>query len=224
MEPVDKIKARADALNALGLDQSAGPEDIREAWRQIAFHAHPDHTGGDYSDFSQAKSAYDFLRKEGLTGKGAEFSAMPRRPRLKKRVIELAAEEIAACRARLNPDLALSHLPDAPDADCGDGTCRDKTCESDHVPDAVGCFGRDLTFFVATPVCEGANRVALPTSVLTSRRHNETEILSFQSRDSGSGDVVIPDTIRERKFPGAKSVKIRFEADQQIRDEFWIAS
>ncbi|MEM9127906.1 MAG: J domain-containing protein, partial [Pseudomonadota bacterium] len=60
--------------------------------------------------------------------------------------------------------------------------------------------------------------------VLTSARTVETEILSFQSNDTGSGEVVVPDTICERKFPGAKSVRIRFEADQDMRDEFWLAS
>jgi len=59
MEPVDKINARTDALADLGLAANASPDDIRNAWRQIAFHAHPDHTGGDCADFSRAKVAYD---------------------------------------------------------------------------------------------------------------------------------------------------------------------
>ena len=216
MEPVDKIRARSDALADLGLAPSAGADDIRDAWRQIAFQAHPDHRNGDCTNFSRAKAAYDFLRKEGLTVKGPAGSVarMPRRPRLKKRVIELAQEDIATCKAMLSPDRALSHETSVNEVSSGDG--------SDHVPDAVGFFGRHLTYFVATPVCEGANRVALPTSVLTSARHTETEVLSFQSKDTGPGEVVVPETIRERKFPGAKSVRIRFEADQDIRDEFWL--
>ncbi|NVO54441.1 J domain-containing protein [Rhodobacteraceae bacterium B1Z28] len=218
MEPVDKIKARADALADLGLDQCAGSDDIRDAWRRIAFHAHPDHTGGECANFSRAKMAYDFLRKEGLTAKGPTHSGqrMPRRPRVKKRIIELPQEDIATCKAMLNPDRALPHMPVTGDTQSDTAPCS----TSDHVPDAVGCYGRHLTYFVATPVCEGANRVALPTSVLTSARHTETEVLSFQSKDTGAGEVVVPEPIRERKFPGAKSVRIRFEADQDIRDEF----
>ncbi|WP_120631884.1 J domain-containing protein [Ruegeria sp. EL01] len=222
MEPVDKIKARTDALADLGLDANASPDDIRNAWRQIAFHAHPDHKGGDCSDFSRAKVAYDYLRKQGLTVKGAANSAArrPRRPRLKKRIIELAQEDIAACGAMLNPEQALSHNPGLSDS----SPDKKYFSASDHVPEAVGCFGRNLTYFVATSVCEGANRVALPTSVLTNTRHTETEVLSFQSKDMGAGEVVVPDTICESKFPGAKSVRIRFEADQDMRDEFWLAS
>ncbi|KIC41557.1 molecular chaperone DnaJ [Ruegeria sp. ANG-R] len=219
MEPVSKIKARAEALQVLGLPPGANANEIREAWRNVAFHDHPDHTDGDYSGFSQAKAAYDFLRREGMTCKGSSDSSVPRRPRLKKRVIELAAEEIKACRDLLSSDRALSDFSE-PD---GPGATEVKIASSDHIPDAIGCFGRDLTYFIASPVCEGSNRVALPTSVLASCRKAETEILTFQSKSSGSGDIVIPDPIRERKFPGAKSVRIRFEADQQMRDMFELA-
>ncbi|NOD35320.1 MULTISPECIES: J domain-containing protein [unclassified Ruegeria] len=220
MEPVDKVRARTDALADLGLPPSASSREIREAWRQIAFHSHPDHREGDSSGFSRAKAAYDFLRKEGLAKKGGGKAGptQPRRPHLKKRIIELPQEEISACKAMLSPDQVLSHrhgeddTPGIPEA-----------CVSDHVPDAVGCYGRHLTYFVTTPVHHGANRVALPTTVLSGARHTEAEILSFQSKDTGAGEVVIPDTIRERKFPGAKSVKIRFDADQDIRDQFWLA-
>ena len=221
MEPVSNITARAEALQVLGLSQNAKGSDIRNAWRGIAFHAHPDHTDGDYSDFSRAKTAYDFLRKEGLTATKPDGPAQPRRPRLKKRVIDLAADEIEHCRNMLNPDQALCHLADDQDMAMECGT---RDVASDHIPEAIGCFGRELTYFVATPVCEGSNRVALPTSVLVSCRKAEAEILSFQSKNAGPGEVIIPDTIRERKFPGAKSVKIRFEADQTMRDAFYLAS
>lgn len=218
MEPVNQKSARADALQVLGLSQNATARDIRNAWRDIAFHAHPDHTGGDYSGFAKAKTAYDFLRKEGMT-KEPDGPAMPRRPQLKKRLIDLGASEIELCRNILRPDQALCHLSE----DQAD-LAVDEDTASDHVPEAIGCFGRELTYFVNTPVCEGANRVALPTSVLASCRNSEPEILSFQSKSAGPGEVIIPDTIRERKFPGAKSVKIRFEADQSMRDEFSLAS
>ena len=111
MEPVDKVRARTDALADLGLPPSASSNEIREAWRQIAFHSHPDHRDGDSSGFSRAKAAYDFLRNEGLTkrGGGKAGQAQPRRPRLKKRIIELPQEDIAACKAMLSPEEVLSH-------------------------------------------------------------------------------------------------------------------
>ncbi len=217
MEPVDKIQARTEALQVLGLDQTASSSDIRNAWRDIAFHAHPDHTGGDCAQFSQAKAAYDFLRDEGLTGAVAG-PARPKRPKLRRRLVELAEEAIATCQSLLDPDRALAYR----DAD-GQPKARPRP-SSDHIPTAVGCHGRDLTFFVATPVCEGENRVALPTSLLANRRKIEAEILAFRAKNSGAGEVVVPDTIRERKFPGARSVKIRFEAGQRAREQFWQAT
>lgn len=216
MEPVEKIVARADALDALGLDQNAGSDDIRDAWRQIAFYAHPDHKDGDSTGFTRAKEAYDFLRREGLTVKG-QATGKPRRPKLRKRIIELEGTDIDACRVLLNT--ALAHDPGVD----GQSSEEQAASEADHIPDAVGFYGRHLTYFVSTPVCMGSNRVALPTSFLASARRLETEVLSFQSKDTGAGEVVIPDTITARKFPGAKSVRIKFDADQQVRDEFWLA-
>lgn len=142
---------------------------------------------------------------------------MPRRPKLRKRVIELESADIDACRVLLNT--ALAHSPDG----AGVNPYAQSTTEADHVPEAVGFYGRHLTYFVSTPVCEGSNRVALPTSFLASARRMETEVLSFQSNDAGAGEVVVPDTITERKFPGAKSVRIKFDANQQMRDDFWLA-
>ncbi|MGV6805688.1 MAG: J domain-containing protein [Ruegeria sp.] len=214
MEPVDKIQARAEALEALGLDQTASGTELRNAWRKIAFQAHPDRAGGDSKRFSQAKSAYDFLRKDGMFGKPAG-SAFPRRPKLRKRIVELAEDTIEACRHLLKP--IQTHLSEtqAPNQTTAASEC------TDHIPAAVGCHGRDLTYFVATPVSEGENRIALPTSILASCRNVETEILSFQAKNAGGGEIVIPDPIRERKFPGARSVKIRFEAGQKDREHFW---
>ncbi|WP_170409659.1 J domain-containing protein [Ruegeria atlantica] len=215
MQTAEKIKARTEALYALGLDQNASSDDIRSAWRNIAFHGHPDQAQGDSSGFTRAKDAYDFLRKEGLAGKGAG-SGKPRRPKLRRRILALESSDINACRALLNTALPnRSDEVEVPESEL--------LCKSDHVPDAVGFFGRHLTFFVSTPVFEGANRVALPTSVLASSRQTETEVLNFQSNDSGGGEVVVPDAITARTFPGAKSVRIRFDADQQMRDEFQLA-
>ncbi len=223
MEPADKIRARQDALAHLGLDPSANSDDIREAWRHIAFHAHPDHTEGDSSGFANAKAAYDLLRREGMVAKGTAGSAArkPRRPKIRKRVIELDATAIDACRDMLRNVLSQSKESDADPVSSGKGA---QSALSDHIPEAVGCNGRHLTYFVTSSVCEGANRVALPTTVLAGCRHAETEVLSFQSKESGAGEVVVPDAIMARKFPGAKSVRIRFESNQRTRDDYCMAS
>ncbi|WP_254430634.1 MULTISPECIES: J domain-containing protein [unclassified Ruegeria] len=211
------IKARSDALLELGLSANATARDIREAWRNVAFHEHPDHAGGDYSEFSRAKAAYDFLREQGLTTASRPQTKKPRRPQLRKRVVELTAEEKETCDTLLRNERALSsdRLNSADNGICA-------SC--DHLPDAIGCHGRDLTYFVPTPVREGQNRVALPISVLSGARNADPQIVTFKAKSAGQGEIVVPDNIRERKFPGARSVRIRFNADEQMRDSFWLAS
>ncbi|WP_170753299.1 J domain-containing protein [Ruegeria lacuscaerulensis] len=217
MEAVEKIKARTDALFALGLDHNASSNDIRNAWRKIAFSAHPDRADNDCSDFVRAKDAYDLLRQEGLTTKNP-MHGKPKRPKLRKRVIRLKDTEVSACRDLLAR--ALAHSGNIAPTDDGDQIVAD----SDHIPSAIECFGRNLIYFVKSPVCKGANRVALPTSVLVGFRKTETEVLNFQSKNAGAGEVVVPDAIMARKFPGAKSVRIRFDADQALQDAFELAS
>jgi len=63
---------------------------------------------------------------------------------------------------------------------------------------------------VATPLRGGINRVALPTNILEDPRKAKPEIISFRANDSGAGDVEIPEVLRARLFPGARSVCIRF--------------
>lgn len=53
---------RAEALKILGLEESAGPDDIKEAHRRLIANLHPDHGGTDYlaAKINQAK---DLLTK-----------------------------------------------------------------------------------------------------------------------------------------------------------------
>ncbi len=198
MEPIDRIKARASAFEVLGLAHRAGSDEVRAAWRSIVFRAHPDHRHGDGSEFTEAKKAYDFLRAEGLAGKDEddETSAMPRRPTLQSRVIDLNDEDTRTCHRMLNANPATPQ--------------KTAISPSNHVPDVIECSGRNLIYHIPTPVTEGANRVALPTSILTVANKKDFEVLTFNSKNSGYGELVVPEPIRQRKFPGAKSVSIRF--------------
>ncbi len=200
MEPIDRIKARASALEVLGLAHRAGSDEVRAAWRSIAFRAHPDHRHGDSSKFTQAKKAYDFLRAEGLAGKDDESDAptMPKRPTLQSRVIVLNDDDTRTCQRLLNAN------PSTPE--------KTAISPSNHVPDVIECSGRNLIYHIPTPVAEGSNRVALPTSILSAANKKDFEVLTFKSKNSGCGELVVPEPIRLRKFPGAKSVIIRFSA------------
>ena len=92
MGPIERVRARAAAFDALGVDHSAGPGEIRDAWRRAAFQEHPDHAGGNDADFAKAKAAYDVLRQDGRAAPaGSDANARdskPRRPSMKARVVQ----------------------------------------------------------------------------------------------------------------------------------------
>jgi hypothetical protein len=57
----------AEAYDVLGLDPGAGPEAVREAYRERVKEAHPDTPGGSTEEFIRVREAYEYLR-ERLSG------------------------------------------------------------------------------------------------------------------------------------------------------------
>ncbi|TMV09771.1 J domain-containing protein [Ruegeria sediminis] len=219
MGPIDKVRARTAALEELGVDVDAGPDEIREAWRRVAFQAHPDHSGGDNEDFARAKAAYDVLRKEGLAGSAhcaRNVPPKPRRPKIEVRVIEFSVEEMATCQALLDANVVSLDNLSFVDADGlkekpAQPAARDGA-PKDHVAIAVRCHGRHLTYIVASTAEAGINRVALPASVLEHARRAKPKIVVFRCPKAGTGEVTLPATIQSQMFPGARQVSIRFQS------------
>ena len=198
MTPIEKARARSAALAVLGLGLHADADEIRQAWKRRAYATHPDRAQGTDDAFVQAKSAFDFL-----TGAASDFAmiqpvrpatATRPRPQQTHQASELTEAEQAACRDRLAAD--------------GDGA-GDGNGHGDHVPFAQIRAGRDLTFLVGGSMAEGVNRVALPSTALGGRRARPV-IARLRPLRAGSGDVLLPDDMRARLFPGARSVRIRF--------------
>jgi hypothetical protein len=215
MTPIERTRAKATALQDLGLSHYAEAEDIREAWRQIVFRTHPDRNAEAHGEFARAKAAYDFLRAEaggslgfseasGQHG-GHQSAERPRRagirpssrPSITTRTDALAHETMDRCRALL-------------DSSNGDAETQ-LSVAADHVPHRVLRHGRHLTYIVQTPLARGRNRVALPTALLEDTRKADLAVLTFLSTDSGAGDYQVPEGVRIRHFRGARSVTIRFE-------------
>ena len=206
--PIERMRARAEAFNVLGLSESAAPGEIRAAWRRVAFEVHPDRTGGDYADFMRAKAAYELLRPDGEAGAPSSASATRgfrtgrsptgARPRVATRRVTLGAESVEACRALLETGEAGEPVPEAAASAAG------------HVPDAVERHGRSLTYIVETELSKGINRVALPTALLEDNRRVKPRIVTVRAARSGAAEVRVPDRQRARLFPGARSVTIRF--------------
>ncbi|KUJ73328.1 hypothetical protein AVO45_14665 [Ruegeria marisrubri] len=221
MSPIERVRARAAALEELGVASGAGPEEIREAWRRAAFDAHPDRAGGDGDDFARVKAAYDVLRKAGLTGPDRSESAnrapRPRRPRVAPRDISFSDQEKAACQALLDANLVnAENIVSVTPADAGNGGIATATPWSgpkDHVPVAVRCEGRRLTYFVNAAASTGINRVALPASALATSRNARPTLVEFRCAKAGPGEVTVPEGLRSQRFPGARKVSIRFLGD-----------
>ena len=68
----------------------------------------------------------------------------------------------------------------------------------------------NLTYVVPTPAAIGLNRVALPTALLDGSRSESPRILKVRLKEPAAGDVVVPEALCLKLFPGARSVKIRF--------------
>ena len=57
--------AQRDYYEVLGVDRSAGEDEIKKAYRKLAMRYHPDHNSGDAEaeqKFKEAAEAYDVLR------------------------------------------------------------------------------------------------------------------------------------------------------------------
>ena len=209
MSPIERVRARVAAVELLGLHRNADHEEVRAAWRRAALELHPDKAGGDRARFADAHAAYEFLSDDAASERftmansarvqGA-VAPSPRqamhRPKVAKREIQLPPEVVAECR---------SHLSES-----GEGAAAVTLAASDHVAEAVVREGREITYQVETPLIAGRNRVALPTSWVDSARKPKPAVLTFSSPRAGSGEILVPDAVRQRVFPGARSVRLRF--------------
>lgn len=204
MSPIDRIKSRNSAFETLGLSVSATRTDLKQAYRKLAFSKHPDRNPQAGNEFSRITEAYKYICDNadelGLQDvpepandpEPAEATVTPRRvsrPTLQSTEQEFDARSQADCEALL------------------------VECEEDsngHVPSAVYRKGRNLTYFVPTPLLKGRNAVALPTGMLSDARKTLPKLIAFDYRDAPGGYFEVPADACECHFPGARQIQIRF--------------
>ncbi len=194
MTPIEKVRARAEALNTLGVSRSATEAEIHAAWRRQVFRLHPDQNPGKEAEFGRIRWAYDLLCEGAGSARAPAPPAgqpRPRRPDLCERVMELPERTIAECRA------ALDSRPS-----------RRKV--TDHLPGSVRRRGREMTFLVRTPLVEGPNRIALPADNEAHPRPVPPRVVRFNSPRSGVGIINVPAALLPQMFPGARRVSIEF--------------
>jgi len=211
MSPIEKVTARSAALDALGLSSAASPEDIRNAWRRLAFNTHPDKMAGEATAFLTAKAAFEYLGGKGKTfgapGKwepafedgpaGAERHPRPR-PGIVAQTETLGKDDIASGRALLENDPVEG--------------------ATDHVVEALERKGRSLVYMVPGAAGAGLNRVALPAAILSGCRGKvRPTVVTFDLLGASADEYVVADETRHAMFPGAREVRIRFCGSSDCR-------
>lgn len=225
MTPYERILARAAAQQVLNLGEPANAEQTKSAHRRPVSERHTDRSVSRRAEIEESRVAYETLQSVTQAAMPRETvgqgGPVHRRPALKTRIVDLSAETRATCRRLLeqNPGAQAGEKAEAPrslvscDRDAEPATragASAATAATDHVPEAVSRRGRELTFLVSNPLASGVNRVAMPTDLLTGSRQPRPRILTFDSHDTGSGQILVPDGLCKRMFPGARRVRIRF--------------
>ena len=222
MSPNHDTRARSHALAVLGLRNGADPEEIRKAWRKIAFKTHPDRNEGALDDFVKAKAAYDLLYEAATAAAPKPRAKQPAPPQPKPakpvrparpvrptrpghpaaepakaraRSTEFTEEALKACKALLSREGRIGEV-------------------TDHLPSRVERQGRSIVYIVSSTLGAGKNRIAMPTAVLEGSHRVSPKIMSFNSSSDGASEIEVPQVLREKLFPGARSVRIRFGMDE----------
>lgn len=204
MSPIERIKSRNQAFDTLGVSVTATRADLKQAYRKLAFTKHPDRNPEAGNEFSRITEAYKYIcdHAEELGIKddpepandtcASQGKVSPRRvsrPALQATEQEFDAKAQSDCEALL------------------------VECEEDgngHIPSAVYQLGRNLTYYVPTPLLKGRNAVALPTGMLSDARKTLPKLIAFDSRDAfGCCFEITGETCAEH-FPGARQIQIRF--------------
>ena len=200
MSPIERVHSRTQAFITLGVPTTATRTDIRKAYRALAFAKHPDRNPTCGNEFSRITEAYryvcDHAQELGIKDgpmyapEGNNSSARRvSRPSLKATEEQFDAATQSECEAYL-------------EAHGGAG--------AQHVPSTVSRMGRNLTYYVPTPLMKGRNEVALPTGMLSDTRKTLPRIVSFDFRDAHGCMFEIPEDICAEHFPGARRIRIRF--------------
>ncbi|MEM6386019.1 MAG: DnaJ domain-containing protein [Pseudomonadota bacterium] len=201
MSPIDRLASRTQAFQVLGVSGSPTKSDIRKAYRNLAFEKHPDQHPECGAEFSRITEAYRYICEHadelGITDapdpeEVSNVSAAPRRvsrPTITPTEQEFDAKIMSECEAYL------------------------EECEFDgaaHIASAVYRKGRNLTYYVKTPVTKGKNAVVLPTGMLVDSRKTLPRLVVFDHSDAQTGFFEMPSETCEEHFPGARQIQVRF--------------
>lgn len=213
MSPIQNCRATDQALNILGLSQIPTFDKLRKVRRDMIFAQHPDHCADSQVDLGDINKAYETLRPLCQTTElkpecaASGTGTLPRRPQSRERVEIIADAAKQKCQ-----DLLTSLHSTSSAGKRRWSSFQEMEAIRDHVPVRVKRCGRDISYLIASPLKEGMNRVALPTGELVDKRKPKIEIIKLKSKRAGEGCYTVPAEQLAKRFPGARSVQLHFQA------------
>lgn len=206
MTPIAKSRAVADAEALLGVRHNAPQSELRAAWKRLVFEKHPDRGMGTNADMADINAAYSLLRAQQIDRSVPEPSpeqsnAAPRKvtpSRVRPRPEPKAREKTVSGETRALCEAALARVAETAPAARG------------HVPVRMIRRGRQVTYFVETPLKKGLNRISLPTGDFIDSRKTLPRVITVQSPATGAARFTVPDAMLARKFPGVTHAEILF--------------
>lgn len=200
MSPIDRVSQRAAAFTLLGVSATATKEDIRIAYRKLAFDKHPDRNPDTSSEFARISAAYQFVNDHAEElGIKAKPESAPEASRVQPR--KISRPRVKSAETRFDGPV-LAECEELLDAEGGPGTL--------HTAVSVYRTGRKLTYFVPSALQPGRNEVAVPTGMLVDSRHVMPKIIAFDSMEALGGLYEMDEDHCHAHFPGARNIQIRF--------------
>lgn len=193
MTPIERVRAKATALETLGLRGAAGPSDLRKAYKKRVVSVHPDTAGGSHEAFVAVRNAYEFLLEDFRKTQDRVVPKAPaRRDRPVSRPVETVfdLEDVAACSKLQERD--------------------EFQCSARHIAVKMLRRGRTLTYFVPTALRSGLNKVAMPAPDLGDAHGTRPVMVTIRSSGAGESQATLPQTLASRLFPGAREVHLCF--------------
>lgn len=204
MSPINRISQRAAAFTILGVEASATREDIRRAYRKLAFEKHPDRNPSADAEFARISAAYQFVSEH------AEELGIRSEPEQPQQTAEPGARKVVS-RPRPTVKSAETRFDEKTLKECEELLDTEGDPESKmHCAVAVYRTGRKLTYLVPSSLKPGSNEVAVPTGMLVDSRHVMPKIIAFDAREARNGLYEMDEAQCRAHFPGARSIQVRF--------------
>lgn len=201
MSPINRISQRAAAFTILGVEASATREDIRRAYRKLAFEKHPDRNPNTENEFARISAAYQFIN-ENADELGIRSVPEPEVASRTAKVVSRPRPRVQSAETRFD-EKSLQECNELLDTEAEEESTL-------HTAVSVYRTGRKLTYLVPSSLKPGINEVAVPTGMLVDSRHVMPKIIAFDALEARNGLFEMDEAQCRAHFPGARCIQVRF--------------